>query len=662
MDKPLIIKGKKANSEAQDAAPPPEAAPDSIPQGAYGPQSTRPLITQKAWDEIDKNKTWMDDPQSRLGIRLFSRGIMGAAFFTTGGFLAKKWMKGYDPTQSLMHHANKNPLSFIAKLIDTTVGKPIEAAVTSVAGKEMGLRAVHFRPTYWGRSGDKVMRGRSLGDETINITFDFFSASIGDAWGRDIAGWFDPHVKKTWTDEQGNVKIPKAIDAALKATTRYVTYNGGEDWAVSIPYAYFMKGQRALINKASPGFKYDFDRGLNGSALKVSSHHTVGNYNLEGIIDLQNRFTAYNVGTLMYREAYDYIGNKLAGKPNNLYGAPDREVPKDLLGKAGDLMKWMARSMVKGAIIMTPAVPFFWITRTPQTKYRTGFIDPEKGMVSKWNDNKSIFVNSRPVESEFPLSYMEYQTSPTPNHEGHYDHFTFQDLGTVGNFEPGLAQQHTQYPQNNNFDPYRKTFGIVDKGLNAVGKMNYRAAGMLDKPAAWADKTFGKTGEYFKSGLGIENNKFKNFTRPMVYAAASYTPYMYAKAEFANLWDNGKMDMSAERMIDGAAHFNWGEFKAGAGEIWSSILHKPLADPEREAEAERRDKIDTSPADIFTKSHAQMEADKHHSGLKWQDRVISARPTEKTTPVPQRQSQSLAEREALRKALEELNPPTNAIN
>jgi|GEM_PF-1496509 len=705
MDKPLIEKQKSEETRKQDTAssdkpvagqavsasptaPEQAAQPSNITEkaiGAYSPEATRPLLTKQAWSERNAQGAWGDDPKSRLAIRMFSRGVLGAAFFTAGGMVVKKWMQGYDVTKSFSQQSNKNPLTFIAKLVDTGVGKPIEAAVTAVAGKEMGLRAVHFRPTRYGKIAGTEMHGRSLGDEVVNITFDFFCASVGDAWGRDIAGWFDPHVKKSWMDEKGNINFPEAVKQAIKSTGRYIAYNGGEDWAVAIPYAYFMKGQRALIDRASPGFKYDFDRSINGGSSKVRNGVITGNYNVEGIIDLQNRFTVYNVGTMMYREAYDYVGNWVAGKPHKIYGAPDSEPDetRNIVEKAGDLVKWAARSAVKGAIVMTPAVPFFWITRTPQSKHRGAFIDPEKGILATADNHDSFTANEHMRSMSIPIEYVKYEVGAKPGKTS-FDRFHLTPAGTVASFDPRLVQRHPTHAHRNNFDAYGTSFGVVDKGLNKIGEMNYKAANLLDKPAAWFDRRFGETGKTMKDALGIQG-KMENFTRPMIYAAASYTPYMYAKAEFANIWDNGKTDMAAERMIDGVAKLNWGEFKAGLGEVWNAVLYKPLADPEREKEAQRRTKLDTSPPDVFSRTwseqhKAELEAKKNAAGkravalrtppqdsdISWQERVVSGPPTTLKQEVEAKPEtaapKSRAEQEAMRKALEELNPPTNSIN
>ncbi|MBY0408278.1 MAG: hypothetical protein K2Q01_11355, partial [Rickettsiales bacterium] len=96
-----------------------------------------------------------------------------------------------------------------------------------------------------------------------------------------------------------------------------------------------------------------------------------------------------------------------------------------------------------------------------------------------------------------------------------------------------------------------------------------------------------------------------------------------------------------------------------------------------------------SPPAAFLETQAQQEQRKKNAPLhgrppapqaNWRDRVISAPAQEKEPITPkakggdgaslddykkpkvERQSEQLAEREAMRKALEELNPPTNAIN
>ena len=71
-----------------------------------------------------------------------------------------------------------------------------------------------------------------------------------------------------------------------------------------------------------------------------------------------------------------------------------------------------------------------------------------------------------------------------------------------------------------------------------------------------------------------------NYSRAYTYGVASYTPYMYSKAEFAKLWDNGKMDMAIDGMLDGVSSFSMNKIKQGFQEVKSAFWHRPFSDPE----------------------------------------------------------------------------------
>ncbi len=627
MDKPLSDKeitasgrgagDEKATQPARGGAVPGMFGDAGI--GAYTKGS--PYLagtTQKDWDS--DRKAWNDSKSGRLAIRVFSRGVMGAAFFAAGGMLTKKWMNPdnglhYDPTKTLTQQ--ENPLQFIAKLIDTVVGKPIEWTVTQVAGKEMGLRSVNFRPlnkTF--TKGIGGAPGRSLGHESVGVTFDFFCASVGDAWGRDIAGWVDPNIRKSkdpnvrqkWIGEDGQFKPTEAVKQSLKSLWQYVSYNGGEDWAVAIPYAYFMKAQRAGINKISPGFATDFDHVKNGSAFKVRDEKAKETFAVEGAIDLQGRFTVYNMGTLMYRELYDYADNKIHGKRTRLYGSPEdtHKQNQGLLANIGDVAKWFVRSVIKGGIYMTPVVPTFWVTRVTQFrgKDRDAFITPGG---------------------------------------------TFAERSEINNLKDLKLYGESETPQGKFFD--------------AVGGLNAEAVSLVQAGTRKMDRFSG--GRLEKQIGKVLGGSSSDFAKRYTNAAVAYTPYMYSKAEAAKIWDTGKMDMSLERMIDGAAHLNWGEFKAGAGEVLSSVKLEVLADPVREAEGRRRNELDTSlPADVNLdeKLKRRKMAAKNDSG--WRQRLIQGNPESKgysadKTVVP---NASFADQEELRKALRDLTPPTNSYH
>jgi hypothetical protein len=662
VSKPL---DSKMETKADDKA---SAAPEGANVKEASPAQE---TTQQAWEQHE-GKPWNSSPQGRFAIRVVTRGVLGAAFFTVGGALTTKWLQNYNSEASLLKQ--DNPLAFISKLVDAGVGKPIEAVVNAI-GKD-GKRMVTFRPAGLGHTSHRVS-GRSLGHEVSAVSFDFFCASIGDAWGRDIAGWIDPNVKKDWMKD-GKIEWPAAIKQAMKSTWRYVTYNGGEDWAVAIPYVYFMKGHRRLVDHISPGFKYDFDRNLNGGSARFSGGEHVGNFNRGGIMDLQHRFVVYNMGTVAYRELYTFIGEKLQGKQTSLYGAQDKEPPNSIGEKLANTAKWMVRSVVKAGIYMTPAVPFFWFLRTPQTKFRGLVIDDEHGTLvrKKMDGDKYVMVGGQQLaetELEHALERgMQHAYEPvTVNMNVKGKELEWMKHNPVTNqvsFSP--AKEHPL--KAGAFHHNAAVGGTVQAGLrgltsvsDAVREPFERLGGKLDEVVV----NQRKLGDIAQRNMG---SSLRNMANTYVNSAMSYTPYMYAKAEFANLWDDGKMDMSIERAIDGATRLNFGEFREGLRDIGYSIMHKPLRDPKREAEAQRRIAIDESAADVLTETKAQMhQVDEVHRNLddtranrhklNWRERIVAGK-KEDAPIVGANKPKNYTEAEAMRKALEELQPPTNSIN
>jgi hypothetical protein len=586
MDKLLSDKNKDNNVSKKDGSASvslanPFAVPDANALKTTATAYT-PELSYKNWEDEQKNLRWDSTPQGRAVIRLFSRGVLGSIGFAIGSSYVNRGeaMKGYSANMKLSEIDQSKPLQYIAKSIDTFVGKPITFIAKSFGKSEAeAAKLVSFRPT---------TGGRSLGHEAVAITFDFFCASGFDALGRDIANILDSKVKHDWKDENGKIDYKKAFKEAGKSAWRYVSYNGGEDWAVSVPYAFYLRAQRNFIDKRVPGFGVDSDRALNGGSLKVDKNGKVtGNYYLAGMADLQGRFTAYNVGTLMYREVYNHVANKINGYDTVLYGSASEKKGKEqnLVEKISEPFKWVVRSVVKAVIYMTPAVPFFHVFRTPQTSYRAQFINPD-------------------------------------------------------------TNQHTEISAAIGFDPHKQNVG--NPILNAIGK-----------------------------GQNTIRNGFSDFTvkfvpnrqdaNTYINSAMSYTPYMYAKGEFARLWDDGRMDAALERAIDGAAKLSFHEFKAGAGEVWRSITKQPFTDEKREAYAIKRIQEDESPADNLTKEQARLDQlhDISQSPLSWRQRIVQGRPSEKDDSIGKPKlsgDYSHAEQEEMRKALAELQPPTNSIH
>ncbi|MDE3015474.1 MAG: hypothetical protein KGI29_00920 [Pseudomonadota bacterium] len=682
----MFSKDKKENKDVPDQP--------GARFGAYG-VSAQPFEIQwkNAKIDSDTGRPWKDSRANRLAIRTFSRGVLGALAFAGMGWYARgntatnkgfwRGMGEYDPLKPGSMEWKK-PLTVIAKVVDTVIGKPISYTIHAITGDAARAeRWVRFRPSAKEFSG---VNGRSLGSEVVGVTADFAAMSIGDALGRDLVDLADPNLKKPWRDEEGHLSAGKALKSMAKTGWRYVSYNAGEDWAVALPYVYFMRTFKHGLGAISPGFRYDSDRNLNGGSLKIDSNsNVIGNYNRVGIVDLQARFTAYNMGTLLYREWYNWAADRWWHKtPTRLYGAPDAPVEtkdRSIAGNAAYLAKWVARGVIKGGVYMTPAVPFFWITRTPQSKYKGMFIDPETREVLGYLDPK----DSRPQAVHANEVGTRYDSG---NHEQYFSSRTkvFRNRYSrdIHNWEqvPGAVPAVNPH-KNPSFDAYAKHFGAGDALLNGIGcSSNY------------IRKKFHHFPNELKRTFNLKPGQKDFFENPSTFweykrnsdrywnAAVSYTPYFMAKTEFANMWDTGKTDLATERLIDGAASLNWGEFKAGAGELWASLTGKPFADPAREVEALRRIIIDPSSADEAIdkteKEVAAKEAEQKRDRLLAQKKNAAHVPAIKTDdlpwhnrvfsgPKPDTFAQTVggkpishSEREEMRKLLEEIEPPTSS--
>ena len=383
----------------------------------------------------------------------------------------------------------------------------------------------------------------------------------------------------------------------------------------------------------------------------------------------------------MYREAYNHIENKLHGHQSALYGAPDSNKGKHgVFEEADQLLKWTVRSIVKGVIYMTPAVPFFSVFRTSQSKYKGVFISPEEdgveaSLVSFWSEHSlgDDALHAHELRRTDKANGFSSATS------------TFLDRYSDG-MHGWKKTGYSLNPLGKPFHPYQQSDSLAGRAFENLGAAQNRVRSWFnDRPLFLRDR---KT--FWGSILT------KHTADRYINAAFSYTPYMYAKGESALWVDNGKTDMAIERMVDGLDKMDVKEFKAGANEVWRAVWHKPFKDPVRNAEGERRHAIDTSVADDVTKEqinqirHRQKTGHKlqpwqqhlinrpgsqttiHHpdraaetdkAGVTgnqqpWQERVVSARPAVKE----KEQNSSHAEQEAMRKALEALQPPTNSIH
>ncbi|MEJ0010155.1 MAG: hypothetical protein WDN72_06385 [Alphaproteobacteria bacterium] len=293
-------------------------------------------------------------------------------------------MQGYEPELR-----PQNIPQWIAKGFDTIAGKPIHWTASQFTEARWADNLVRFKPkAYYYTKMDGMPAGRSLGAEAVAITFDFSSMSFGDAVTRNVIQSFDPNLPQPWLkDAHGHDTTRREahhfdkkewLKSVGRATWRSLTKNAGEDWFAALPYIYCMKWQRQALSKWRPGFKLVADNNNNGGSLIINERGEItGDYQAPGVVDLWSRFTVYNVFTLMFRDGYDWLGNrfkKIAAHQYHLHPhIPDNPALAVILG-VGKTARYFVKSFIKASLFMVPAVPFFWITRTPQSKWKSPLV------------------------------------------------------------------------------------------------------------------------------------------------------------------------------------------------------------------------------------------------------------------------------------------------
>jgi hypothetical protein len=505
--------------------------------------TAQPELPQEASDEIrvpvtdpkdvwkDEKQPWASTTQGRLMIRTFSRGIMGAAFYSVGGYVAAKGLQGYDKDNP------NNPIQHLASFFDKFAGRPIE--------KIFGENAVTFRPTL--STGP-----RTLGEDVVDTTFNFAAATAGDAIGRNIMGMFDPNCESKWRDENGKFHFPKAVKSVMAATGRVFEAQMA-DWFVSVPYVYQKRFQRNIIDKFSPGFGYDSDRALNGSSFKLNEAGEItGTYGLEGAIDLQARFTGYNIGTMIYYDAMDAAKSKIKsamGKDGDNIKLKVPVTPASMYNASkygvNTAIRYIIKSTIKALFIMTPSVPSFWMMRVAQFK------DKSMGIVVGKDAEGNKTASPLLVEGADKFSTIRIHRPTTLS-------------GELATFEDANGHTRTiDNPFDGGFDPYKTTHGIFDTMVNPMARASFALTKKLNNITAKTAETFNWSDKASDTAVDLSSR--------YVNGAMAYTPYIYTKNEFSERWNNADMDSAIYRALDGVLNFSGKEIKAGFQDIRQAL-------------------------------------------------------------------------------------------
>ncbi len=543
----------------------------------------------------DLSQRWWHTRQGRIGTRIFSRGITGSLLYALGSIAAEKALKGYHPDiKAGAAHYDEFDNSTLSKMI-RSIARGIDHSITPAIRSMFGEEAVRFRDTRHFTGQAEGVLGRSLGHEMVDVTFNFACASVGDATGRNIAKLIDPNEPISWL--KGNEFDPKQFaKSQLKAAWKIFSYNQGEDWFAGLPYVYLMKAQRNGIENHTgewgKGFKYVFDHS-NTNAVKVDKNGTVtGDYYWQNALDYQLRFTYYNIATLMFREMYTSVGNRITAWRNGdkiddgNFPTSAAEAGQFVVNVAKDSALYLARSVVKGFITMTPTVPFFWFFRVPQANSRALAINPELGPmvispsmlkgekgvsylapnfrntpelkeVNRLTDGKTIYKLQEKnfINTEEPFK-LGFQNEPSPSRPINNPYANAPAIPDAdGKKDPMRADWFDPF-KNENVGFFRRASNASGNAANALAKRMY--SGLNE----------------FRLGLAIDatSQQLSRATLDHVNSAVAYTPYFAAKTEFAQL-DTVALDHGIDRTLSGLSHLDGKEITNGFKETIYAIKH-----------------------------------------------------------------------------------------
>jgi hypothetical protein len=589
---------KAAPQIDRNAKPPEKGAASDVPvvAGAFAPISqvgaspptTTPIVASHAtqdqttlyeeylfgkatYADGKRQKLWSDSTKGRIGVRLIARGVLGAAAFTWGGRVAGRQLVNYSPETFRFSVASvkKAPLQAVAKSFDTVLGAPIKAFIRKVASGNnadvVANRAVRFRQKAYYHSEPGKLPGRSLGAEMVAISFDFACASTADATGRNMIQLFDPNIQKPWIKD-GKFSVTEAAKNTLNSSWRIFSKNQGEDWAAALPYIFQMKLQRKGLSKMFPGLKAPLDAHINGGSFKVNmAGKVIGDYQKAGAMDLQMRFMGYNWYTLIYREMYDNIHYGFKQWRENNYKIEISDNPVAALAeKAAYATRYVAKSVIKATMYMLPSVPFFWMFRTPQSKWRSPMVVEPKAMenlgseiavngvgnsyvMEKPHDFRGdVHLNREVNAHEINANTLKGAIPPGGIHTNPTSRVTKGYIGTREvNITPMGGDEAFKWKN-------QKT--LFAKILNPFGWISYKAgSGLVHMGDALARNPRGLMARMMPSGAANREGMLRTFAD----ASFAYTPYMIAKTEFALRVDDrgakreiGAMDKAIYKGID----------------------------------------------------------------------------------------------------------------
>jgi len=606
-------------------------------------------VTDDRW--LKDKHHWTDTAAGKAGIEFISRITLGGIFYSL--MENSQAMKNLGTYSRSKHEARveKGEALFLEKIafaVDNTFGKTVvkladklyfrgalqkeynpitkrEEVIYDSKGEAV-LKARQFARFRENRNihSNQTRSGRSLGAEMTVVTASFAAMSAGSALMRNLlSGLLNPKERASWSKD-GKFDAAHIAKKTAGKVWEIGTYNAGEDAAVALPYVFYMRWQRNILDKAFKGFKYSSDGVDNGGGYRIDDNGRVRDHMLlAGAADLQGRFTVYNVFTQLYRDIYDNIGGgiKQWWKGDKTVSAPSwiknpSELPSTAVSGTKHLLRYSIISAIRSIIQMTPSVPFFSVFRVPGSKINgmavhadhgaLHFLETDKkGNVIKGKNGKAKLGAS--VRANLGAHYFKgdyYNDKGERGFDSRYKYLSqknrkVENLPPMGFADDTSFDKPTAFFYRSNADgtgPHpTKAFnpnGYANDGRELANSM---AMKLSDKVARWMHKTAENdtwakaTDGLFKFAGYKGDDKATKFARrrlakESLMAGIPYASYFAAKVYTRDTYVNEQMNMGIERAIDGLLGFNRKEVAAGIAEISNTVMHQPLEDPERQTE------------------------------------------------------------------------------
>lgn len=539
-------------------------------------------------DNWIEKRHWTDTPHGRFGIEFASRIFLGGMFYALVGQSEsmKQVSSNYDPA-TFMQKEKKTWLEWVAYGVDKTFGAGIKKTAEVVTGdKQKAEEFIRFRQErFLPGDGGRPAAGRSYGAEFTAVVADFGGMTVGTYIQREaMYGLLNPNERKAWLKD-GKFDLGHAIKRLGSKIWEGASYNLGEDIAATLPYVFFLRGSRNVIDKhLAPGFRIISDHVDNSGGMLVKGDGTIkSEYQGAGMTDLIIRFTGYNVITQMYRDAYQRTGSALKNwKKNDFqFSTPEffknpAQMPEKLVQGTRGLGRYMAISTIRSLLQMLVASPFFAIIRSPLSKPSGLIVNPEYGFLQlHLEDGTKVPVRRGGGREGQPYAkYYDYDAkyndgtpvkvswSKAPDHE--------LRKNPVAHFQDGPFDVYGSTKDSTRALYYDRFSALTD----GIGSNLEKVA----EHSAWE-----KSQNWFWKMTGNEERS-KHMSREALLAGMPYALYFSAKVYLREKYVNEQMNLSIGRLLDGALSFNIREMREGASEIQRTMMSLPFKEPNRQAE------------------------------------------------------------------------------